>query len=128
MTSRCSNIQTHCSETQSRCSDKQARCSGKYQQLRLPSPSQLVAAETSLAAASILCLRQTEHEIQNSTYYLQFELSRCDENLIRCCEYSQHQRLTNPSLLVAARITLAVASASCLKQPDTYSRASITIH
>ena len=115
VTSRCSNIQTHCSETQSRCSNKQACCSREYQQLGLLSPSQLVAAKTSLAAASTLCLNQTEHEIHNSTYCSQFEFSHCDENPTRCCEYSQRQGLTNPSLLVAARITLAATSASCLK-------------
>ena len=36
--------------------------------------------------------------------------------------------LTSPSLLVAARITLIAANASCLKQPNTYSRVGITIY
>ena len=128
MTSHCSNIQTHYSETQSRCSDKQARCSGKYQQLGLPSQSQLVAMETSLATASTLCLSQTDYEIHNSTYRSQFEFSCCSENPTRCCEYSQRQGFANPSLLIAARITLAAVSASYLKQPDTYSKTDIIIH
>ena len=115
VTSRCSNIQTHCSKTQSRCSDKQVRYNVEYQQLRLPSPSQLVAVKTSLAVASTFCLNQTEYEIHNSTYCSQFEFSRCGENPTRFCEYSQCQWLTSPSMLIVARITLAATSASCLK-------------
>ena len=102
-------------EQQSRCSNKQARSSDIYQQLGLPSPSQLVTMKTSLAAAGTLYLSQTEHEIQNSTYCSQFELSRCGETPSRCCEYSQLQGLTNPRLLVAAILTLIATSASCLK-------------
>ena len=84
--------------------------------------------KTSLVAVSTLCLSQIEHEIQNSTYCSQFELSRCSKNPTCCCEYSLCQGLNNPSLLIAARITLVTASTSYLKQPNTYSRAGITIH
>ena len=117
VTSHCSNIQTHCSEIESHCSDKQTCYSSKYQKLGLPSPSQLVAAKTILATASALCLNQTKHEIPNSTYRSQFELSLCSENSTRYGEYSQHQGLTNPSLLVAVRFTLTAMSVPYLKYP-----------
>ena len=85
MPSRCGEYKLAAVEQQSRWSDKQASCSGKYQQLGLPNPSQLVTVKTPLSAVSILCLNQTEHKVQNSTYYSQFELPHCDENPIRCC-------------------------------------------
>ena len=115
-------------EQQSSCSDIQARCSGEHWQLGLFTPSQLVAVKTTLTTASVLCLGQTEHKVQKSFYYSHFKLSRWSENLTRYCEYSQRQGHINPSLLVAARITFAAASASCLKQPNTYFKVDITIH
>ena len=115
VTSRCGEIQTRFSKITISLYDKQARCSGKYQQLGLPSPSKLVVAKTLLATASALCLSKIEHEIQNSTYCSQFELSRCGENPTHCYEYSQLQGLTNPSLLVAVIFTPATTSASYLK-------------
>ena len=108
MTSGCDEIHTHYN-------DKQACYSDIYQQLGLPILSQLIAMKISLTAASTLCLSQTEQEIQDLTYYSQFELSRYDENLSRYSEYSQRQRLTNPSLLVTVIITLAATNASYLK-------------
>ena len=115
-------------EQQARYSDNQPRCGKNPQQLGLSNLSQHVAMRISLVAASTFCLSQTEHEIQNSTYCSQFKFSRCGENPTRCYEYSQRQGFTNPSLLIAARITPAAASAFCLKQPNIYSRANITIH
>ena len=51
-------------EQQSDCSDRQACCSSKYQQLGLPSLSQLVAVKTTPATVSALYLSQTEHGVQ----------------------------------------------------------------
>ena len=98
-------------EQQSFYSDIQAHCSGEHQQLGHFHPSQLVTVRTTLVAASALCLSQTEHEIWKSIYYSQSEPSRCGENPTCWSECSQHQWLTKPSLLVAARIALAAASA-----------------
>ena len=114
-------------EQQARYSDNQPHCSKKPQQLGLFN-LQHVATRISLVAMNTFFLSQTEHEIQNSTYCSQFKVSRCGENPTLYSEYSQRQRFTNPSLLIATRITPAAASAFCLKQPNIYSRANITIH
>ena len=99
-------------EQQARCSDNQPRYSEKPQQLGLSNPSQLVAMKTSLAAVSTLCLSQIECEKLklNLLFTIQaFSLWREPHSLQRVLSTS---RLTNPSLLVAAIITLAAASAS----------------
>ena len=80
--SRCSEMETAAAEQQPRYSDIPVHCGSEHQQSGLSNLSLLVAVKTSLAAASTLCLSQTEHEIQNSTYCSQFELSRCGENPI----------------------------------------------
>ena len=79
-------LQRPLTEQQPRYSDKQACCSGKHQQLGLPYQSQLVATRTTLTTANALCLSQTEHGVQNSTYCSQFEPPRCSENPTRCSE------------------------------------------
>ena len=83
-----------------RCSDSQARCSVQLQHLGFLNPSLFVAVKTILAAVNALYLSQPKHKTQNTIHCSQYETSCYSENHTRCSECSQHQRLTNPRLLV----------------------------
>ena len=93
-------------EQHARYSDSQARCSVQLQHLGFLNLSLLIAVKTTLAAASALYLNQPKRKTQNTIRCSQSEPPRCSKNHTHYRECSQHQRLTNLSLLVAARSNL----------------------